>query len=93
MNERYELMYEIHDAKRRLKEVNAEQNAMRKQLRCMNIPYDTFRVGKDCNEGNMMFKSVAELALDDFDAKCDALIQKIKLDNIININTYIISRY
>lgn len=85
MNERYELMYEIHDVKRRLTEVHAEQNAMRKQLRCMDIPYDTFRVGKDCNEGNMMFKSVAELALDNFNAKCDALIQKIKLDNIINI--------
>ena len=75
-------MYEIHDVKRRLKEVHAEQNAIRKQLRCMDIPYDTFRVGKDCNEGNMMFKSVAELALDNFDAKCDVLALANNFSNL-----------
>ena len=76
-----ELLEEIHRHKTQLKECRDTQRWMRKNLGCMSIPYNEFKVNGNFNEGNQMFHDVASLSLRAFDEKCDNIINGLKISN------------
>ena len=81
----FEISNKITDKTIELKENLTQQSECKKNLCCFEIPYNEFMINGGFNEGNAMFRNVAKIALDAFDAYCDAQVNKITLNNISDI--------
>jgi hypothetical protein len=62
-----------------LKQNITQQSECKKNLRCFEMPYNEFMINGNFNDGNTMFRNVAKISLDAFDAYCDTQINKITL--------------
>ena len=89
----FEISNQITDKTIELKENITQQSECKKGLCCFEIPYNEFMINKSFNDGNTMFRNVAKIALDAFDAYCDAQINKITLSNISNIIIKLRNKY
>lgn len=76
-----------------LKQNVAQQGECKKGLDCFDIPYNEFIINGNLNDGNSMFRSVAKIALDNFDAYCNTHINKITLNNIVETTIKIHDKY
>ena len=81
----FEISNKITDKTIELKENLTQQSECKRDLCCFEIPYNEFMINRSFNDGNAMFRNVAKIALDAFDAYCDIQINKITLNNISNI--------
>ena len=89
----FEISNQITDKTIELKENITQQSECKRDLCCFEIPYDEFMINRSFNDGNAMFRNVARIALDAFDAYCDIQINKITLSNISNITIKIRNKY
>src|SRR5574344_649711 len=89
----FEISNKITDKTIELKENLTQQSECKRDLCCFEIPYDEFMINRSFNDGNAMFRNVARIALDAFDAYCDIQINKITLSNISNITIKIRNKY
>ena len=89
----FEISNKITDKTIELKENLTQQSECKRDLCCFEIPYNEFMINGGFNEGNAMFRNVARIALDAFDAYCDIQINKITLSNISNITIKIRNKY
>src|SRR5574344_1142576 len=89
----FEISNKITDKTIDLKENLTQQSECKKNLCCFEIPYNEFMINKSFNEGNAMFRNVAKIALDAFDAYCDIQSNKITLNNMSNIIIKLRNKY
>lgn len=89
----FEISNKITNKTIELKENITQQSECKRDLCCFEIPYNEFMINRSFNDGNAMFRNVARIALDAFDAYCDIQINKITLSNISNITIKIRNKY
>lgn len=85
MTDRQQVEIDIHETQQYLKELRSYQSELRRNLECMSIPYNQFKVNRNFQDGNAMFNSVARIALDNFDSRSKWLISKLTLNNCSDI--------
>ena len=81
----FEISKKITSKTIELKQNITQQSECKKNLRCFEMPYNEFMINGNFNDGNTMFRNVAKISLDAFDAYCDAQINKMTLNNISDI--------
>ena len=93
MYDHQSILNEIKFYKQRLKDNEQKQREMRRNLTCMDIPYNKFKVSGSLQEGNAMFEGVAKLALSAFDDTCKNVINGLTLGNLHTAEDKIEKRY
>ena len=76
-----------------LKQNITQQSEYKKNLCCFEMPYNEFMINGNFNDGNTMFRNVAKISLDAFDAYCDTQINRITLNNISDITIKLQNKY
>ena len=81
----FEISKKITSKTIELKQNIKQQSEYKKNLCCFEMPYNEFMINGSFNDGNTMFRNVAKISLDAFDAYCDTQINRITLNNISDI--------
>lgn len=81
----FEISKKITSKTIELKQNITQQSEYKKNLCCFEMPYNEFMINGSFKDGNTMFRNVAKISLDAFDAYCDTQINRITLNNISDI--------